>query len=955
MRPLQLSMKGFGAFREQTSIDFTDIDLMALVGPTGSGKSTIIDAITFALYGTVARYEDNHLVAPAINPNSNEARVSLDFEVNGQVFTAVRIVRRTPSGGATTREARLERGADVLASDARSMSNEVEALLRVDVEQFNRTVVLPQGKFAAFLHDKPSDRQTTLVQLLGVELYRRIGKEARKRSTACNNKADALRSEHDEAAEEVADKRRADLNKRITTLNVAWSQHNVDCVRLHTLDPELSSLNDRIKSLSDKIHRMGMVTVPANLTALANQITGATKVKADAETLSYEWKTVRRVIKEALKTGPDITTLQLGFHAHNALAERAQELDNVNKRLNIATIQYESATRAANQVRETQEELNRCADETRATEAKARTAHDAEVTVTQIDVWVKLHSRYKAAIEESATTTQAAISAEEAILPLCKTRKYAVSAAEVTAARVAELQSRFGVLGHTDLLEVGEDCPLCLQEVHELPAHNFNDPDLGQAREDQTLAITALAAANEVYSDASAELIKLRAEASSALRTAQYYQSDIASIPPSELLGELRAKATQLAKAVHIAKNATGKAEAAAQQHRQSTAYTKAIEAEKHAYKRVTQLKASTDAIQTFLTFQRDKVATLPSKGELQGQLEEAKRLHNALEEADSRLDDVETQYKMAATQLRELNSQREQAITLLNGSRDQVAAYEPPSVDATDLVAAWTALTGWAQDQAHTAETERKTGNEEKSQAENRRAVLLDTLRARCDDVLDQTDPSATVEDLGHLLAAHLTTAKNELKNLDQRRDYLRKLKKRIDNLTQQAQVTNKLGHLLRTDGFESWLMETALHRLVEQATLRLLVLSNGQYSLEIHERDFFVRDHTNADELRRARTLSGGETFLASLSLALAIADTTAEVSTGDVPTMESIFLDEGFGTLDPHTLDTVAAAIEELGASGRLVGVVTHIRELADRMPVRLELTKTGGSATVERIEN
>ncbi len=67
-----------------------------------------------------------------------------------------------------------------------------------------------------------------------------------------------------------------------------------------------------------------------------------------------------------------------------------------------------------------------------------------------------------------------------------------------------------------------------------------------------------------------------------------------------------------------------------------------------------------------------------------------------------------------------------------------------------------------------------------------------------------------------------------------------------------------------------------------------------------------------------------------------------------------MESIFLDEGFGTLDPDTLDVVATAIEELGASGRMVGLVTHIRELADRMPVRLEVAKTSGAATVERVE-
>ena len=84
MRPLRLEMEGFGAFREPTDVDFTDIDLVALVGATGSGKSTIIDAITFALYGSVARYDDNRLVAPVINQTSTQARVRLDFELGGR-------------------------------------------------------------------------------------------------------------------------------------------------------------------------------------------------------------------------------------------------------------------------------------------------------------------------------------------------------------------------------------------------------------------------------------------------------------------------------------------------------------------------------------------------------------------------------------------------------------------------------------------------------------------------------------------------------------------------------------------------------------------------------------------------------------------------------------------------------------------------------------------------------
>ena len=77
-------------------------------------------------------------------------------------------------------------------------------------------------------------------------------------------------------------------------------------------------------------------------------------------------------------------------------------------------------------------------------------------------------------------------------------------------------------------------------------------------------------------------------------------------------------------------------------------------------------------------------------------------------------------------------------------------------------------------------------------------------------------------------------------------------------------------------------------------------------------------------------------------------------ALLSSADAPKLESIFLDEGFGTLDPDTLDVVAGAIEELGATGRLVGVVTHIRDLADRLPARFEVTKLGSTSTIERVD-
>ena len=165
---------------------------------------------------------------------------------------------------------------------------------------------------------------------------------------------------------------------------------------------------------------------------------------------------------------------------------------------------------------------------------------------------------------------------------------------------------------------------------------------------------------------------------------------------------------------------------------------------------------------------------------------------------------------------------------------------------------------------------------------------------------------------------------------------------------------VAADLGRLLSARGFERWLVAEALHRLAEGASATLHVLSGGQFSLVIDaDGEFAVVDHGNGDELRPVRTLSGGETFQASLALALALADELSGMASGGATKLDAIFLDEGFGTLDPESLDTVAATIESLGTGGRMVGIVTHVRELAARVPVRYEVRKGPTTSTVERV--
>jgi exonuclease SbcC len=165
-------------------------------------------------------------------------------------------------------------------------------------------------------------------------------------------------------------------------------------------------------------------------------------------------------------------------------------------------------------------------------------------------------------------------------------------------------------------------------------------------------------------------------------------------------------------------------------------------------------------------------------------------------------------------------------------------------------------------------------------------------------------------------------------------------------------ARVASSLGNHLKANNFEAWLLEEAMDVLIDGANRLLDELSGGSYSLRVRKSQFEVVDHRNARLTRTTRTLSGGETFLVALSLALTMAEQLAEL-TGMSSRLESVFLDEGFGSLDQESLDVVASVLDELVGRGRTVGIVTHVRELADRMPVRFDVTKGPETSSIVRV--
>ena len=791
MRPEALELDGFTAFREPTRVDFDDTDLFALTGPTGAGKSSLIDAMVFALYGCVPRLGEK-AVAPVISQGRQDARVRLDFRLGEESYSAVRIVRRSKGGGASTKEARLERNDEVIAGNVGELDDQIGRLIGLDFQQFTTCAVLPQGEFARFLHARPAERQKLLTQLLGFGVYAAMRQRALQKAALGRDRM------------EVAEQR---LHGYVDVNNKVERAHAARLKALERLQDEAADELSKIEKLTRDIH-----DVEPRRMVLAAHLKALRAVRMPAEI-------------------PQLASDLLA--ATQAVDAAAQALE-----LAKAALEGAEASRAALGDRgefEDQQRLYRVRDnlERDLAEAKGNSRREREQA-----------AEHQAAFDLAAT---------------------AAAAAQESVAAARRTHAAHELRGH---LVAGDPCPVCGQAVGALP-----DGETPAALEALEEAERQTSAARETARTAHQESAKQLAAANA-------------------LESEVTAK---------LDENATALADAA-------------------------------------------------SLDEIEGLLAQIRDADREQEETQQRRDEV-SQTLIDALRDRQFVEKRvAEAWTAYNGVRDPLAGLAPPPAKTDDLPGSWLELQTWATAEIPgiTEKDDELRGKAERlgAEAETRRNAL--STRFEDHEVAFDGDPRR------NLLEA-VTRTSVAMREIQAKRKEKKRLRAEIKSTKSGVDVADTLAKHLRADGFERWLLHEAFGRLAESASTLLMELSNGQYAFRHNDRlEFEVVDHTNAGETRSARTLSGGETFLASLSLALALADEVADLATEGTARLESIFLDEGFGTLDPDTLDKVDTAIQELGSRGRVVGIVTHVADLAERMPVQFKVSKASGSASVERVE-
>jgi exonuclease SbcC len=347
-----------------------------------------------------------------------------------------------------------------------------------------------------------------------------------------------------------------------------------------------------------------------------------------------------------------------------------------------------------------------------------------------------------------------------------------------------------------------------------------------------------------------------------------------------------------------------------------------------------------------------ESLAAEPDDATAAAEIARALQLADAARREDLAARTVRDALRDAETAARTVDKEISCAWQELRSARDPLVGLGAPELTSEDLTQAWAILTGWAV----TAAGERTTRCEHATASASRAEEHRLTLEARIAAAFAQCGLSVE-GDIARIaptqVAAALYEARSTLNRVIERRAEAAALVAERDEATSAHQVAKLLGEQLRSNNFPRWLVASALDVLVADASESLLELSGGQFELTHDNGDFVVVDHADADARRPVKTLSGGETFQASLALALALSSQLAGLASEGAPRLESIFLDEGFGTLDEANLETVANTLENLATRGdRMVGVITHVPALAERIPVRFSLSRDQRTSTIVR---
>ncbi|MBL8787677.1 MAG: SMC family ATPase [Deltaproteobacteria bacterium] len=1070
MRPLRLEVSGLTCFRERTVVDFSDMSVLAIEGPTGAGKSSLLDAMMLALYGNVPRIGKQGL-SELVSHGRSGLSVVFDFQIGSATGPVRWRVSRTVHRSGKAAQAILaqliagEDGQVVekrLFDGVQKVQEEVKRLLGIDVDAFQQAVILPQGEFQKFLKATPRERREVLSALLGLSFYEAMRDKASRLALGLEAEVGhldrQLAGDFEGATAEAVETLAAELEVARVALGAAQDEEarareEVGKVErlfamgeeLGRLDRELAALEAQAEAMAEEDRRLVAARrVAGAVPLIAAEEAARIKVARDAGRLEGAEGTLATARARLEAAREEAARAELGAGEIAAARQRLAVLDEARVRIEqrdglkreVEALRAELGR--ALQAREAAGQAVAAAEvevllaEQRLEAARAEAARSEGVQAGELERWQAARvvaARLGAARAELGREVEAvagavaAVGRAEQALDASEVEQRRAELREAQAAdasavaqeglRAAEHEARVALV--RSHLHVGGACPVCENTVTRVPEAGVGESAVEERRAEVGLRNTALETARRAgerarqeaalkrsaWGEARARLGELEAAVArrrgaleadeSALRVvmgeaeagrAGGLEADGGAL--RMVMGEAEAGRDGLGGATVAAGGSEAievrygvrlaALEAAAREGAERVRAVETRAAELERARALAELKrgaagAAADKCQAVeqrvgevharLAGEDARVAALnvvdpkAEKGTLEARIA---GLEAAVKAAASEVSRREVAVATAEAEARAAREAGEESRASWQGAEaalmaelgrlvmtvDEVrrAALSGEQIEAREQsVAAFRA--GRAAREAQRMALAEAFGRELEGVGRQVGVGAAEVAAARAAVEARAVEARAAGERVG-VLGERWVQAKDKLGRADGVRA------ERVEKAARRD-VYKRLAEDLKSNNFQDYVLGEVVEDLLRGASERLFVLSGGRYRLASGDGGgLVVVDLDHLAETRSADTLSGGETFLASLALALELSE-QIQARTGPVH-LDCLFIDEGFGSLDAETLETVAEAIEQLGRSGRLVGIITHVAELARRMPDRLVVAKSPEGSTV-----
>ncbi len=920
MRPNKLTMAAFGPYAGTTILDFTALGqagLYLITGDTGAGKTTIFDAIAYALYGE-ASGEDRKvsMLRSKYAEDSTLTKVILEFSTGGRAYTITRIpAQERPKArgeGFTQQDSAVE----LIFPDGRVLTRQaqvdtaIKELVGLTREQFAKVSMIPQGQFRKLLTDSTADRQKILREIFSTHFYEKLqnklSEDARETARQWDTLQKSIRQyisdiqwgwlEEDLAAAQALHSAAAPVAQVLESLTQGIAQEEAALESQRSAQAQREQALSKLTVLLERQRSRDQLAQSLALrqTQLAAQEQALPGLKA-------RWEAAQATAPQQEQLRQQIARLEAGMADY-------QKLEALNRELQTEAAQQEARQRAMDASTARQAQLA----------AKLTASQELMTALTDAPVRYQTVLQQQTDCLQQGKAIQAFLTAAAQLEKLILSRDRAQESYLALSRKSLELEQTYLELNHRFLdaqagimaqtLADGTPCPVCGSTHHPQKAQLLHDtPSEAQVRSAQQTYREFLPTLEKASKQAAAQA----GAEEEARRNLEATAQSLFGAPDISQATALAQAQRQELLALHAQLEAQGKALAADCEKKKSLEteiprlQSELTTLQEGITLSTAQLAAGTSHLQDLNTQLRALTATLPypEKGQAMAQV------------------------RALTAQLTGLKNQEETARKALEEGNLAIAAAR----SAIEQLEAQ--LADFPHEDSAALEEEMAALEEEKQLSQGRERELYARIRSN------------------RAIAQNLERIQADFQQVDAKLRWLRPLEQTA-NGTLSGKERIKL---------ETYIQATYFDRILAHANKRLLKMSGNQYELVRRSSgsrqsqsglDLDIQDHYNGT-CRPVGSLSGGETFLASLSLALGMSDEVLESSGIQ---LDTLFVDEGFGSLDSETLNKAYQALSGLTQGNRLVGIISHVDGLKERIDRQVVVTKSphqGGSTISVRL--